>query len=94
MSQVASAPASTGLALVHRERVFAEYWTHPGDDNETDNHKKSCVPKCLSPTVYPLTTYLEPMYSVERAKEDSVALHLSFLFLSMLTCSSTKEERL
>jgi hypothetical protein len=57
--------------------------------------KKSCVPKCLSPTVYPLTTYLEPMYPVERAREDSVVLHLSFLLLSMLTCSSTiKEERL
>ena len=46
-------PASTGLVLIDRERVFAEYWTHPGDDIETDNHKKIMCAEVLVPNRIP-----------------------------------------
>lgn len=46
-------PASTGLALVDRDRVFAEYWTHPGDDIQTDNHKKIMCAEVLVPSRIP-----------------------------------------
>ncbi len=46
-------PASTGLALIDRERVFAQYWTHPGDDIETDNHKKIMCAEVLVPNRIP-----------------------------------------
>lgn len=46
-------PASTGLALIDRERVFAQYWTHPGDDIESDNHKQIMCAEVLVPSRLP-----------------------------------------
>ncbi len=47
-------PVATGLALIDRDLVFAEYWHHPGDDLASDNHKKiKCaevlIPECIPP---------------------------------------------
>ncbi|MFL5655271.1 MAG: DUF4433 domain-containing protein [Ktedonobacteraceae bacterium] len=46
-------PASSGLALIDRERVFAQYWTHAGDDIESDNHKKIMCAEVLVPSRIP-----------------------------------------
>ena len=46
-------PGSTGLSLIDLEQVFAEYWTHPGDELATDNHKKIKCAEVLVPSRIP-----------------------------------------
>lgn len=48
------ADASVGLALVHRDTVFAEYWTHPGDQIAEWRHRSAMCAEVLVPdTVAP-----------------------------------------
>lgn len=46
-------PATTGLALIDRNLVFAEYWHHPGDELASDNHKKVKCAEVLVPISIP-----------------------------------------
>lgn len=46
-------PVSTGLAMINRELVFAEYWHHPGDYIASDNHKKIMCAEVLVPNHIP-----------------------------------------
>lgn len=46
-------PGKTGLALIDREQVFAEYWIHSGDELATDNHKKIKCAEVLVPSRIP-----------------------------------------
>lgn len=43
-------PSDTGLALIEREQVFAEYWIHPDDELATFNHKKIKCAEVLVPS--------------------------------------------
>src|SRR6266700_571843 len=45
--------SDTGLALIDREQVFAEYWIHPDDDLATYNHKKIKCAEVLVPSRIP-----------------------------------------
>jgi hypothetical protein len=45
------ADASAGLALVHRDTVFAEYWTHPDDQIAEWRHKSAMCAEVLVPQV-------------------------------------------
>ena len=45
--------SDTGLALIDREQVFAEYWIHPDDDLATYNHKKIKCAEVLVPSCIP-----------------------------------------
>lgn len=42
-------PAATGLAILSRERIFARYWTHPGDPYEEMSHKSEKCAEVLVP---------------------------------------------
>lgn len=55
-------PGKTGLSLIDREQVFAEYWTHPGDELATDNHKKIKCAEVLVPSRIP-PTYIVGAYA-------------------------------
>jgi hypothetical protein len=46
-------PVSTGLALINRDLVFAEYWNHPGDAIGSYNHKKIMCAEVLVPNFIP-----------------------------------------
>jgi ssDNA thymidine ADP-ribosyltransferase, DarT len=46
-------PGKTGLSLIDREQVFAEYWIHSGDELATDNHKKIKCAEVLVPSRIP-----------------------------------------
>ena len=66
-------PGSTGLSLIDLEQVFAEYWTHPGDELATDNHKKiKCaevlVPRRIPPN-YIVGAYISCVQSMRRLGE-------------------------
>ena len=66
-------PVATGLALIDRDRVFAEYWNHPGDELESDNHKKVkyaevLVPMCIPPQ-YIFGAYVSCIESQNRLRE-------------------------
>ncbi len=43
------ADASVGLALVNREKVFAQYWTHSGDQIAEWQHKSAMCAEVLVP---------------------------------------------
>lgn len=43
------ADASVGLALVHRDTVFAQYWTHPDDQIAEWRHKSAMCAEVLVP---------------------------------------------
>ena len=43
------APYPDGLEAIDRERVFATYWTHPGDPLEEDRHRKEMCAEVLVP---------------------------------------------
>ncbi len=43
------AHASVGLALVHRDTVFAQYWTHPGDQITEWRHRSAMCAEVLVP---------------------------------------------
>jgi hypothetical protein len=82
--------ATTGLAFVNRDLVFAEYWNHPGDDLASDNHKKvKCaevlVPHGIHPR-YLVGAYVSCIESQRKLKESissqlpiTVNPHLFFL---------------
>jgi ssDNA thymidine ADP-ribosyltransferase DarT-like protein len=66
-------PGSTGLSLIDREQVFAEYWIHPGNVLATDDHKKiKCaevlVPSRISPN-YIVGAYVSSVQSMRRLGE-------------------------
>lgn len=46
-------PVATGLALINGDLVFAEYWNHPGNELESDNHKKIKCAEVLVPRSIP-----------------------------------------
>jgi len=71
-------PADTGLALIDREQVFAEYWIHLDDELATFNHKKiKCaevlVPSRIAPN-YIFGAYVSCIESKRRLVE--IAPHL------------------
>ncbi len=43
-------PALEGLAAIKRKRVFAQYWTHPGDPVEEAEHKRVMCAEILVPS--------------------------------------------
>ncbi len=66
-------PGSTGLSLIDLEQVFAEYWTHPGDELATDNHKKIKCAEVLVPSRIPpnyiVGAYISCVQSMRRLGE-------------------------
>ncbi len=44
-------PAPIGLEIVNRERTFARYWTHPGDEREEHKHVGQKCAEVLVPDV-------------------------------------------
>jgi hypothetical protein len=44
-------PAPSGLEVVNRERTFATYWTHPGDEREQNRHVGEKCAEVLVPDV-------------------------------------------
>jgi hypothetical protein len=47
-------PAPSGLALVDRERTFARWWAHPGDEIEKWRHSVEKCAEVLVPDVVPV----------------------------------------
>lgn len=83
-------PVATGLALVDRDLVFAEYWNHPGDALRSDNHKKTKCAEVLVPhrihPKYIVGVYVSCIESQRRLRESisselpiTVDAHLFFL---------------
>jgi hypothetical protein len=46
-------PAPTGLEIVDRDRTFADWWTHPGDEIEQWRHSAQKCAEVLVPDVVP-----------------------------------------
>ena len=47
-------PAPSGLEIVSRERTFARYWTHPGNEREGHKHVGQKCAEVLVPDVVPV----------------------------------------
>jgi hypothetical protein len=46
-------PSPAGLRMIDRDRVFAEWWTHPGDPDEQYRHKGEMCAEVLVPEKVP-----------------------------------------
>jgi len=66
-------PVDTGLTLIDREQVFAEYWIHPDDELATFNHKKIKCAEVLVPSRiasnYIFGAYVSCIQSERRLRE-------------------------
>ena len=85
-------PGKTGLSLIDREQVFAEYWIYSGDELATDNHKKIKCAEVLVPSRIPpdyiVGAYVSCVQSARRLGE----IALNSLSQWMLICSSRSND--
>jgi hypothetical protein len=65
-------PAPSGLSIVDRERTFATWWNHPGDQIEQWRHSAQKCAEVLVPTLVPVQ-YVTGAYVSCRASQERLA---------------------
>lgn len=68
------ADASAGLALVRRDTVFAEYWTHPDDQIAEWRHKSAMCAEVLIPDTVGRDLVLGAFVGTKQAEHDVKAV--------------------
>lgn len=63
-------PATTGLAFLDQEQVFAEDWRHPGDDMEYFNHRSIKCAEILVPNRVPPDYVVGAYVSCMQSREE------------------------